>query len=170
MDWPRPAGALQQATQGADQQTSSPADAHVRRLSHLDPKHAYIPRVRSHAERTLISFVRSGREWSPLWTAPQGQGVGPVFARSDRSRRQRSIGTDERQVIGRGQSLARARRSGAVRTDEHEPRLGGSAVARHEQLRSDLTNETTGPPDGPARARKRFGCQRICEAGIECLR
>jgi hypothetical protein len=53
-----------------------------------------------------------------------------------------SIGIDERLVIGRGQRLASAQRPGAVSTDEHEPRPDESAVVRHEQLRSDLANET----------------------------
>ena len=91
----------------------------------------------------LISFVRSDREYSPLRTAPGGSEPGPVFVRSDRSRELRPIGTDEKLVIGRGQRLGRARRPGVVRTDEHEPRSDESAVARHEQLRSDLANKTT---------------------------
>src|ERR1039457_1699711 len=91
----------------------------------------------------MISFVRTDRECSPLRTAPRGLGQGPVFARSDRSHGLRSIGTDERLVIGRGKRLAPARRPGAVRTDEHEPRPDEGAVARHEQLRSYPTNKTT---------------------------
>jgi hypothetical protein len=94
----------------------------------------------------LISFVRSGRDCSPLWTAPRGEGVGPVFARSDRSRRQRPIGTDERQVIGRGQSLAYGRRSGAVRTYEHEPQLdrGCGCSSRTTAVGSDERNHPAG--------------------------
>jgi len=74
-----------------------------------------------------------------------------VSARSDRRRRQGSIGTDERQVISRGRSLARPQRPGAVRTHEHEPPPDEGAVARHEQLRSDLANETSTQAN-PARA------------------
>lgn len=89
----------------------------------------------------MISFVRSGRERSPLWTATRGSEPGQVFARSDRSRGLRAIGTDERTLEGRGQQLAPAQRLGAVRTDEHQSRGDGGAVARHEQLWSGLANK-----------------------------
>jgi hypothetical protein len=87
--------------------------------------------------------VRSDRGCSLLWAAPGEVEPGPVFAAGDRRRGLRAIGSDETKVDGRGQRLPLAWRPGAVRADEHQLREDGAAVARHEQLRSDLANETT---------------------------
>ena len=82
-----------------------------------------------------------------------------MFARSDRSRRLKAIGSDERRDVGRGQLRPLPRRLGAVRTDKHQPRRIGGAVAGHEQLRSELANITNASlahdqdPAGPRQGR-----------------
>ncbi len=70
-----------------------------------------------------------------------------MYARSDRSRRLRTIGTDERQDVDRGQRRAVPWRPDAVRTGEHQPRRLEGAVAGREQLRSELANKTSYPGD-----------------------
>jgi hypothetical protein len=98
--------------------------------------------------------VRSDRGCSLLWAAPGEVEPGPVFAAGDRRRGLRAIGSDETKVDGRGQRLPLAWRPGAVRADEHQLREDGAAVARHEQLRSDLANETTCHSRNPGRTRR----------------
>lgn len=88
--------------------------------------------------------MRSDRECSPVWTASMGLEPSSVFVGSDRSGQREDIGSDERQAIGPGQRLLLAYRPGAVRTHEHQSRRIGAAVARHEQLRSELTNRAKG--------------------------
>lgn len=64
-----------------------------------------------------------------------------VFAGSDRSQGLRTIGTDERWANAElGGSVPWW--PGAVRTDEHQYLGDGTAVDRHEQLRSYLASET----------------------------
>jgi len=91
----------------------------------------------------VILFVRTDRECSPVSTAVGRPEPGPVFARTDRSRRLRAIGIDERWGIGQGERLPLAMRGGAVRTDEHQFRQIVGAVITHKQVRSGLANKTS---------------------------
>ncbi len=107
------------------------------RRQHAQPRH-----------RTLrIDFVRGNRP-PMLATSDRTKvaGGGPVFARSDRSRRLRVIGSDKRQDVGRGQRCQLPWRPGAVRTDEHQALRVENAVAGHEQLRSELASKITPDP------------------------
>jgi hypothetical protein len=52
------------------------------------------------------------------------------------------MGIDERQGVGPGGRLPLATEGDAVRTDEHQLRQIATAVATHEQVRSQLTNKT----------------------------
>jgi hypothetical protein len=106
----------------------------------------------------VVSFVRTDRECSPVRTALGQPEPWSMFARSDRARGLGVIGSDERRVNGPGQRLRPARWPGAVRTHEHQPRGDEAAVARDEQLRSELANKTT-PGRDASRAAGRGGWQ-----------
>ena len=73
-----------------------------------------------------------------------GRKRGPLFMRSDRTRRARVFGTEGRGGVGPGQRLAGGCRRGAVRTGEHQIRRNSGAVASHEQVRSVVANKITG--------------------------
>jgi hypothetical protein len=66
-------------------------------------------------EVCLASLASSDRGCSPLWTAPRQVAGRTMCARSDRNHRLRTIGTDERQDVGRGRR--RAIPGGLVRSE-----------------------------------------------------
>ena len=104
---------------------------------------AFSCRSRDTANSVLVSsFVRTDRECSPLSTAARQPAHVPVFARSDRSRRLRAIGSDERQALAKVRDFWPAQgrvRSELTNIDSPSAR---AAVADHEQLRSELANKT----------------------------
>ena len=92
----------------------------------------------------VISFVRSDRECSPVWTAFRGPESISMFVRDDRSRRHRTLAATRGRVLV--QVSGSRPRSDPVRselTNTNLTRTGG-AVAGREQLRSRLTSKTTG--------------------------
>lgn len=98
---------------------------------------------RAAADAVLASFVSSDRDCSPVWTAIMGRKRGPLFVRSDRTRRAGVIRAEERGDVGPGQRLTAGCRRGAVRTGEHQIRRNSGAVASHEQVRSVVANKIT---------------------------
>lgn len=77
----------------------------------------------SRLDQARVGFIREYRpQMFVTWTAPRRAAGRSVRARSDRSRRFKTIGADERQVVSDGQRLAIPWRSDAIRTDEHQLR------------------------------------------------
>ncbi len=119
--------------------------------------HRHALAVGRQRQRQLASFASSDRGCSPVWTAIMGRKRGPLFVRSDRTRRAGVIRTEERGGVGPGQRLAAACCRGAVRTGEHQIRRSSGAVASREQVRSVVASKirraacAAAPPRRPAR-------------------